>query len=305
MSASKVILLTGGSSGIGYYASLELAKQPDTLVVVASRSAPPGQLPSNVVHQKLDLSDTQSVRSLVNNWSHGTISSLVLNAGVSPFGAPTFDSNGIETTLAVNHLHHALLVFLIKDRGLLAKGSSIVILTSAMHDPKAPLAPACPHWTSVKDVAASKQKELKSALVRYANSKLANLLFTYSLERRAEAAGLGWRVFAFEPGFTPGSGLHREAPWAARIIGTYVLPNLLFIFRWFGTVTSTPPNSGKQLAHYATSQDNELNGRYVLLNKIKPSSPESYDKAKQEELWEWTLDQLAASPEERAQFDKF
>lgn len=93
-----------------------------------------------------------------------------------------------------------------------------------------------------------------------------------------------------------------EAPAAAQWVMAHVMPWTLWLFRLFGTVTSSAPKSGKLLADMLQATGTEHGGKYVLLDRIKPSSAESYDLQKQDDLWDWTVDQLALSPLEKDQF---
>ncbi len=73
-------------------------------------------------------------------------------------------------------------------------------------------------------------------------------------------------------------------------------PVLRFVFGRMGVVVSTPQNSGRLMAELACKigrfADMDINGKYVLLDRLKDSSDESYDVTKQEELWKWTLAEL-------------
>lgn len=97
-----------------------------------------------------------------------------------------------------------------------------------------------------------------------------------------------------------------EAPAAFRWMANYVIPHTLWIFNMFGTVTSTPQVSGKKMAQLVLSDEYQgVNGKYILLHNEKPSSKDSYDTTKQEDVWEWTIDTLAKDAAERARFTSF
>jgi len=307
-SYSETVLITGGSSGVGLCAAKSIAEfSPKTLVVVASRSSPEGSLPSNIKWQKLDLTSRASVRSFVSSWDYGPLRSLVLNAGMSPVKAPTFTSDGIEEAFAVNHQNQALLFFLLKEKNALGPDCRIILVGSAMHDPKAPLSPAAPYWTSAELVArAAGDKKNTGDGIRYANSKLAVQFFAYALARRVERSGQNWTVNVFEPGFMPGQGskLTRGQPAAIRFIVSHIIPHMLWIFRMFGTVTSSPPVSGKALMHMVTGDDfKDVSGKYILIHSERPSSEDSYDVEKQDDLWDYTVKVLAISEEEKISFE--
>ncbi|ORY26998.1 hypothetical protein BCR39DRAFT_589421 [Naematelia encephala] len=273
------ILFTGGSSGIGLCSIKEIAQSGSKpKVVVANRTPPPPPLPSNIVYEQLDLSSQASVRALAAAWSYGPISALVCNAGiVGPAALGQYTSDGVEITVAVNYLNHALLFFLLKDRNLLEPDCRIIL-------------------TTTEGFAKRTDPKLSNPLIQYANTKLEMILFAYALVRRIKESGKKWTVIAFEPGFTPGQGskLGRDSPAAARWVGDHIIPHTLWIFRMFGTVTSSPPVSGRAMAKVVLSDEyNGITGKYILLHEERPSSKDSYDVEKQEDVWNWTINTLA------------
>ncbi|EIW69181.1 hypothetical protein M231_03912 [Tremella mesenterica] len=313
MSFSKTILITGGSSGLGLRTAIELANsQSGSLIVVASRTPPPEPLPANVRFVALDLASRESVRSFVASWDFGPISAFICNAGMITAGAPKFADNGIQLDFAVNFVNQALLFFLLKDKKLFSSACRFVFVTTALHDPKAPMNFTPPHWVSAESVAKGTDKPLLNAGIRYSTTKLANLLFSYALvdklRETASSDARGWSVIAFEPGYMPtgGSQLVRHQPAALRFVGKYIIPRLLFIFKWAGVTVSTPTEAGKVLASIASNEVyTDMTGKYVLLHKEKPSSVESYDKEKQNDLWRWTVDNVALDAAEKQRFETF
>ena len=111
---------------------------------------------------------------------------------------------------AVNHLNHALLFFLLKEKNLLAQKCRIIFETTATHDPKQPLNQAPPIWRSTEAVAkaADAQNSMVGSGVRYSNSKLAVIFFAYALASKLDAtvSDRDWTVIVYEPGFVPGGG---------------------------------------------------------------------------------------------------
>ena len=118
----------------------------------------------------------------------------------------------------------------------------------------------------------------------YATSKLANLLFTYELARRLPA---GVAVNAFDPGLMPGTGLVREGSAPLRFLWHQVLPRVLpLLRRLISPNIHTPAESGAALARLVVDPTLvEANGKYFEGGREIPSSTESYDRVRAEELW--------------------
>jgi len=141
----------------------------------------------------VDLSDLGSVRKAAANLDRiGAIDVLINNAGIMavPF---RLTADGLESQMATNHFGGFLLTGLLLPR-LIASGNGRVVVQSSNAHRSARSAPvADPH--SVK--AASYRR-----WATYCETKLANLLFTFELDRRARAADLPVKALAAHPGFT-------------------------------------------------------------------------------------------------------
>lgn len=121
MSYINTVLLTGGTSGLGYYAALNIAqKHPDYLVIITGRSDPDSSAQKintklsqkNVVFLPLDLSSLATVRTFAESWlsnHYPPIISLILNAGTQFIGPMETNEDDYEKTFIINHLGHALL----------------------------------------------------------------------------------------------------------------------------------------------------------------------------------------------------
>ncbi|KAH9203690.1 hypothetical protein DL95DRAFT_399106, partial [Leptodontidium sp. 2 PMI_412] len=318
MSYTGSILITGGTSGLGYETALALAAQhPTILVVVASRSDPHACVQtinstlrqSNVIFLPLDLSSTPSVRSFVLSWSAASyppIHYLLLNAGIQfPTGYVTTD-DGVEKTFATNHLGHALLFFLLRPH--LAPRARIVLTSSGTHDPAQKTGVVDAVYTSAEELAypseASKKKD--PGLQRYSTSKLCNVLFTYALARRLENEGQGRTVVAFDPGLMPSTGLTREAGRVVRFVFDQVIPRTMGLLR---AVVSPNIHTAKEsaanlVAITIVKEGGEgKNGVYFEGAKQIKSSVVSYETVKQEDLWGWTVRHLSVNEDERRRFE--
>ena len=186
--AGRTVVVTGANSGLGLATTRALA-QAGAHVVMAVRDPARGEraaatVAGDVEVRRLDLADLASVRAFAAGWS-GDLDVLVNNAGIMmvPAGLTT---DGFERQFGTNHLGHfaltALLLPHVTDR--------VVTLSSAMHRAGR---------IDLDDL--NWQRRAYSPTGAYAQSKLANLLFTLELQRRLTAAGSPVRSLAAHPGW--------------------------------------------------------------------------------------------------------
>ncbi|KAH7348305.1 dehydrogenase/reductase [Rhexocercosporidium sp. MPI-PUGE-AT-0058] len=313
------VLITGGTANLGFYCALTIAREhPEYLIVIASRTDPNSAAEKinktlgqeNVKYLPLDLSNLGKIRSFVKDWearAFPSINTLILNAGLQfPEGIRKTD-DGIEATFGINHVGHALLSLLLLPH--MANEARIVLTSSGTHDPdQANGGFPPPRYTNPEELAYPAPEDTKiDGRWRYATSKLANVLWTYALQRRfAASVGKSITVNAFDPGLMPGTGLGREYSGLQRWIWNNILPHILPLLRliMFSNIHS-PQESGQNLAWLATSADSKgVSGEYYESRKRIKSSVESYDERKQDELWEWTVRTVAINPEEAIKFQK-
>jgi NAD(P)-dependent dehydrogenase (short-subunit alcohol dehydrogenase family) len=188
--AGRTILITGSTSGIGRATAAAVAAR-GARVVLAVRDTDKGRrvaadLPGTAgrhVVRELDLADLGSVRRFADETTED-IDVLVNNAGVS---SPTLRRtvDGFESQFGTNHLGHFLLTTL-----LLPRITSRVVTVSSQAERMGKLDLADLDWTR-RGYAASRA---------YADSKLANLVFTLELDRRLRQAGSPVRALAAHPG---------------------------------------------------------------------------------------------------------
>ena len=323
MSAS--IFITGGTSGLGFHCATALARQyPNHHIVVASRSdnqdaagtinRSTGQ--TNVRYMRLDLSSLAQIRLFVKKWTEANnppITHLLFNAGLQFAHEISHTEDGYEKTFAVNHLGHALLFSLLIPH--LAPKARIVVTASGTHDPAQKTGMPDAKYTSAEELAHPTGQELNNAgRQRYTTSKLVNVLWTYALEQRlASLRGGGpnkdnakkdWTVAAFDPGLVPGTGLARDAGGAMKFMWGCVLPKVLPLLRAMVSPNiHTAEESGQNLAWLAgDAKATVKSGLYYEGRKEIKSSEDSYDRTKQEDLWDWTVKNIAEGPEEAELF---
>lgn len=264
----KTCLITGATSGIGRATTRALAERGARVVIVgrsevkcAATAAAITQQTGNreVEYLVADLSVQAQVRALADEIRrrYAALDVLVNNAGgIFLFHQQTRD--GIEMTFALNHLAYFLLTNLVLDR--LRSGSRVVNVSSDAHR------------MGRLDFDDVRDRRRYFGYRAYAESKLANVLFTYGLARRLE--GRGVTVNAMHPGlvatgFGQNNGLLGRAVWD--VVNLFALK----------------PEQGARTAIYlASSPEVEgVTGRYFYRERPVTSSPASYDAAAAERLW--------------------
>ena len=137
---------------------------------------------------EVDLSSLSSVRSFADAWE-GPLDLLVNNAGVMTPRTWQGTSDGFELQFGTNHIGHFALTGLLLDRLLETEGSRVVNVASMAHN-----------WGVIDFEDLQWERKRYKKAKSYGQSKLANLLFTYELQRRLEAAGAQTVAVAAHPG---------------------------------------------------------------------------------------------------------
>ncbi|KAI8283755.1 hypothetical protein K4K60_002459 [Colletotrichum sp. SAR11_57] len=297
--SKRTILITGGTSGLGYHAATSLARQlPDSTIMIASRSDSNSSAASirqstghkDVNFLSLDLGNLQSIRSFAIAISErGTppISILLLNAAMQFPNGIKYTNDGLEATFGINHVGHAALFHLL--RPFLAENARVVVTSSATHDPAQKTGVPDAKYTSAEELAhPTGEAAQNSGMQRYATSKLCNVLWSYALHRRfADIPDKQWTVVVFDPGMMPGTGLAREAGPVFKFFWRRVLPTLVPLLRRVLSFSVwTAQESGSNLAWVAL--ETSTSGVYYDARTQIKSSVSSYDEVKQEDLWKWT-----------------
>ncbi|RYP18848.1 hypothetical protein DL767_009750 [Monosporascus sp. MG133] len=309
MAPTGTVLITGGTANLGYYTALRIAKEhPEYLIVLASRSDKDHAADSinktlgreSAVFRPLDLADLDSVRLFAEKWvsnKHPPLKVLLLNAGLQFPAEMHKNAAGIEKTFAINHLGHAYLFHLLCPQ--LADHARIVITSSGTHDPAQKTGLPDAYYNTAEELAYPPPASAKNpkGRQRYATSKLCNVLWTYALARRLRERipERHITINAFDPGLMPGSGLAREASAVERFLWNKILPCVIPVLRVaISHNIYKPEESAANLARLAVGADVEgTSGEYFEGPKAIPSSTDSYDERKQEDLWNWTVKYLA------------
>jgi NAD(P)-dependent dehydrogenase (short-subunit alcohol dehydrogenase family) len=184
----RTVVVTGANSGIGFVAARELA-HAGASVVLAVRNTAKGEeaaakIGANASVRELDLASLESVRAFAGG-IEGPIDVLINNAGVMAL-PESRTADGFEMQIGTNHLGHFALTGLLLDRIT----DRVVTVSSGAHrigkirlDDLNWNAGGYKRWPA------------------YGQSKLANLLFTFELQRRLAAAGSPVKATAAHPGY--------------------------------------------------------------------------------------------------------
>ena len=197
--SGRIAIVTGANSGLGSETALALARKGAHVVLAcrdtakaqsalqAIRATSPG---SSVEVMSLDLASLASVRAFAEAFvaHHGRLDLLCNNAGVMAIPRRR-TADGFEMQLGTNHLGHFALTGLLLSRLLDTPGARVVSVSSAAHRP------GKMHW---EDLQLERSYRKWRA---YAQSKLANLLFAFELDRRLRKAGASVISVAAHPGY--------------------------------------------------------------------------------------------------------
>ena len=198
----KVIIVTGANSGIGYEAAKEFARK-DAQTILACRSVDKAQralnqiqaeIPSAAVDViKLDLASQKSIRKFADIFKskYDRLNILVNNAGVMMVSYGKTE-DGFERQFGTNHLGHFALTGLLIDLLKNTPSSRVVNVSSNGHHQG---------YMDFNNLMYENGKGY-SRMGAYGRTKLANLLFTYELQRRFGSAGINTIATAAHPGLT-------------------------------------------------------------------------------------------------------
>jgi NAD(P)-dependent dehydrogenase (short-subunit alcohol dehydrogenase family) len=276
----RLAVITGANTGLGFDTAQVLAAR-GAAVVLAVRDvekgkgaaarideAAPG---SNVSVQQLDLASLESVRAAAEELrtQHPKIDLLINNAGVMYTPKQT-TRDGFELQFGTNHLGHFALTGLLLDRLLPVPGSRVVTISSVGHRIRAAIHVDDLQW-----------ERSYSRVGAYGQSKLANLMFTYELQRRLADKGTTIAVAA-HPGASD-TELMRNSPAVLRGLASV-----------FGRLVMQSSEMGALTTLRAATDPNVVGGQYYGPDgpgqsrgypKLVESSKQSHDEAMQRRLW--------------------
>jgi NAD(P)-dependent dehydrogenase (short-subunit alcohol dehydrogenase family) len=266
--AGRTVVVTGASSGIGA-ATAEALAAAGAVVVLAVRDVEKGKRVAGAFTgttevRRLDLEDLSSIRAFAASWTDD-IDILINNAGIMQVTlARTAD--GFERQIGTNHLGHFALVNL-----LLPHITDRIITVSSNAHARGQLDLDDLLW---------EERPYRSDQA-YSDSKLANLVFTFELQRRLSMSGSSVRAYAVHPGMVRTSLFDHATGAQAALI------NLI------GRLLLVDPEQGARPSLFAATEDLP-GGSFVAPSgiahlrgapEVATAAPVSYDPTLGRDLW--------------------
>jgi NAD(P)-dependent dehydrogenase (short-subunit alcohol dehydrogenase family) len=276
----RTVVVTGANTGIGFESAAVLA-QRGAVTILACRDTGKGERAAarlsaatpavTVSVVRLDLASLDSVRAAAAQIRdrHERLDLLINNAGlmVPPHGTT---ADGFELQFGTNHLGHFALTGLLLAAMLPVPGSRVVTVSSNVHRAGR---------INFADLQSGHRYRRMSA---YAQSKLANLMFTYELQRRLTAAGAPTAALAAHPG-TASTELIRHIP--AALQGGYAAAGKPFsqsaTMGALPTLRAATDPAARGGEYYGPSGWGQMQGYPV---RVSPAR-RAHDVAAQQRLW--------------------
>lgn len=280
----RTCLVTGSSSGIGLATAIALARRGARLWLL-SRDPTRGEQALEAVRAASDddgvrlilqdLSSREGVRAAAREFlDSGEPLHVLVNNAAAVFFDRIETADGIEATLATNHLGPFHLTRLLRDRIIDSAPARIITVSSAGHRQGR---------IRFDDLGATRGYQ---GFIQYCNSKLANVLFTYELARRLE--GTGVVAHAVHPGVVRSSlGMNNRG-----VVRT--------LWKWVHPIMSTTERGAETTIYVATAPEiQNVSGAYWSRCRRKKSSRRSYDRQVAGRLWEMSEELTGLSSGER------
>ena len=279
--SGRVAVVTGANTGLGYWTA-EMLADKGAHVVLAVRNLDKGKdavdritaksPKADVALQQLDLTSLDDIRKTAEELraAHQRIDLLINNAGVMYTDKAT-TKDGFELQFGTNHLGHFAFTGLLLDRLLPVQGSRVVTVSSIGHRIIAKI-----HFDDLQ------WQRSYNRVAAYGQSKLANLMFTYELQRRLAAKGAPTVALAAHPGGSD-TELTRNIPRLLKPVVDVVWPMFSQSAEMgaLPTVRAATDPSAQGGQYYGPDGIGEQRG----YPKVVKSSKQSHDEAIQRRLW--------------------
>ncbi|MEZ4293489.1 MAG: oxidoreductase [Polyangiaceae bacterium] len=284
--SGKVIVITGANSGIGFEAARALARASAHVVLAcrnltsAGESAERirGEHPSaHVEISELDLASLASVRAFADRFTEGheRLDVLINNAGVMALPYKK-TADGFEMQFGTNHLGHFALTGLLLP--LLEKSAPARVVTVS----------SIAHQMGTIDFDDLQHEKSYQKWLAYGQSKLANLLFAYELDRRLRKRNVDVRSVACHPGYASTNLQYAAPKMSGSSFG-------LRMWQSFNGLIAQPAESGALPTLYSAVSDDAQGGDFIGPDgfmgmagapKKASSTAKSHDEALAARLWD-------------------
>tara|TARA_B100000989_G_scaffold143457_1_gene106890 strand:+ start:666 stop:1499 length:834 start_codon:yes stop_codon:yes gene_type:complete len=269
----KNILITGGTSGIGFNAAKTLVKNPDNSLILIGQNINKGKLAirqlkqisnnKNVSFLNCDLSSLDEIKKFFKNNKFSKLDILVNNAGAVFFNK-SFSKEKLEKTFALNHLGYFLFTHFVIKKNLIKKNSKIINVASGAH------------WGVDLDFDDLEMSKNYNGWIAYKKSKLCNILFTKKLSQILTKDKIN--VNCLHPGFVQTNfGSNNNC---------IIKLGIKFAMK-FGGINI---NEGTETLLYLIKTESKISGEYFYKSKISPSSNFSMSKVNANKLWDKSLE---------------
>lgn len=272
MMQGKTVLITGASSGIGLATAAALAAKGSHILLAARDAAKLQEATSHIRSETsnallttytADLSSQLSIRVLAESIQkdHQVIDVLINNAG-GVFPDFKLSVDGLEMTIATNHFSQFLLTNLLLDNIRRSDYARIVNVSSDSH------------YNGKIDFESFTKNKGYFIMKAYAQSKLANVLFTQELAERL--AGTHVTANSLHPGFVKTNIGNKDTSWYASAVWSLIT-----------SIGAISVEKGAETSVYLASSPEvqSISGKYFTKCKEKQPGKQTFDKALQKELW--------------------
>jgi len=278
--SGKNILITGANSGLGFHAAMALSGKGAN-IIMAVRNLDKGNEAAALIKTRypnakldvmpLDLSDLDSIKHFSEAFhaKYNSLDVLMNNAGVMAIPKRETTRQGFEMQFGTNHLGHFALTGLLLDLIKKTPGSRITTQSSGLHKAIDTIRFDDINWTR----SYTKWKA-------YAQSKLANLLFTYELDRQLKAHHIDAIATASHPGFAE-TNLQRHSGFLV----AYLANKLLAQTAEMGSLPilrAATENNLKGSEYFGPTKMSEMRGYPELVQ----SNNASHDMEAAKNLWD-------------------
>ncbi|PXW33947.1 UNVERIFIED_CONTAM: short-subunit dehydrogenase [Williamsia faeni] len=294
----RTFVMTGATRGIGRLAAANVvSRRPDIHLVLLARGGADdvaAELRSRggtVTVITTDLSSpaevyasADRVTTLLGSGDLPPLAGIIANAGIQFTSALTTTADGYEETFAVNVLANHVLIRSLTES--LQDGARIIVTSSDTHfgdlRHNLGLVPA-PAWRHPATLAAPGAFPDPGSAVAgrtaYSTSKLAVIYLVHAFARQLPDSV---QIMSYNPGFVPGTGLARDASRFEQFVVSRVMAALTLT-----PIAATKSAAARLLADVALGSVVATSGEYIDRGRVVRSSNESFDRARENELWDY------------------